>query len=146
MSWWFFLIFQIIVVCKSLRPVADYRYFNTLHHLRRLLRYLTCWLHQTHSTAAKKLSHFVYRQLFRGFSRWQCCCVIIVKGKKPSLTVANKAEIVTMLKVCFSEREIAKSKTAVHQAAIKFYISGKYIDVKGRGRPRKTRPLTKHNR
>jgi ATP/maltotriose-dependent transcriptional regulator MalT len=58
-------------------------------------------------------------------------------GKKASLTVSKRAEIVGLLKVGLSEREIGEkvhvSKTAVPQAFSKFNISGKYTDLKRSG-------------
>ena len=69
-------------------------------------------------------------------------------GKKPSLNVAKRTEIVTLHKVGFSEREksskVNVSKTAVHQAISKFKISGEFTDQKRSCRPRKTSPCDDH--
>ncbi|XP_023210936.1 transcription factor 4-like [Centruroides sculpturatus] len=69
-------------------------------------------------------------------------------GKKPSLTVAKRAEIVALHKVGFFDYEIAKrvhvSKTTIYQAVSKFNNSGKYTDLKRSSRPRKTSAHNDH--
>ncbi len=124
------------------------RFWDPLHHFRRLSHHLTCWLHQTHSTAINKRLHLNYRQLFFEFNCKPCSCVISVRDKKSSLTVPKRAEIVALYEVGLSEREIGKkvhvSKTAVHQDVSKFNISVKYTDLKWSGRPRKTTARDDH--
>ena len=62
-------------------------------------------------------------------------------GKKGSLSEAQRAQIV-ILRQEYTERatseRLAVSKTAVHQAVVKFKNCGSYSDCKGSGRPRKT--------
>lgn len=63
-------------------------------------------------------------------------------GKKASLSETQRAQIVILYKEGQSERKISEnlgvSKTAVHQAIVKFKNSGLYSDQKRSGRPRKT--------
>ena len=53
-------------------------------------------------------------------------------GKKASLSEVKRAQIVILHKVRLSERLISEkvecSKTAVHQAIVKFKICGSYVD------------------
>jgi len=63
-------------------------------------------------------------------------------GKKRSLSEAQQAQIVILhqegyIELAISER-LAVSKTAVHQAVVKFKHCGSYSDCKRSGRPRKT--------
>ena len=63
-------------------------------------------------------------------------------GKNPSLPNVQRAQIVTLYKEGYSERNIAAkmgcSKTAVHSAIKKFETEGVFSDFKKTGRPRKT--------
>lgn len=80
----------------SFRPVSDFQCFNTFHHLCTLLRHLFMrLLYRTYSTAMNKGARHVYRQSFIVFCREQCSRVIIVIGKKPSLPVEKRKEIMT---------------------------------------------------
>ena len=61
-------------------------------------------------------------------------------GKKPSLIVTKRTEIVSLHIVVLSERESTKThviKTDVHQAGKEFSITGKYTNLKRSSRPRK---------
>ena len=62
-------------------------------------------------------------------------------GKKCSLTEVERGQIVAFHKEGYTERQIGAklgfSKTAVHQALVKFSRSGSYSDAKRSGRPRK---------
>jgi transposase len=66
----------------------------------------------------------------------------LIMGKKASLNETQRAQIVILCKEGQSERQISEklsvSKTAVHQAIMKFKKSGLYCDQKRSGRPRKT--------
>jgi len=63
-------------------------------------------------------------------------------GKKRSLSEAQRAHIVILRQEGYTERTIcerlAVSKTAVHQAVVKFKNCGSYSDRNRSGRPRKT--------
>jgi len=63
-------------------------------------------------------------------------------GKKRSLSEAQRAHIVILRQEGYTERAISErlavSKTAVHQAVVKFKNCGSYSDRKRSGRPRKT--------
>lgn len=63
-------------------------------------------------------------------------------GKKASLSEIQRAQIVILCNEGQSERKISEklnvSKTAVHQAIVKFKNTGLYSDQKRSGRPRKT--------
>ena len=63
-------------------------------------------------------------------------------GKKRSLSEAQRAQIVILRQEGYTERAISErlavSKTAVHQAVVKFKNCGSYSDCKRSGRPRKT--------
>jgi len=63
-------------------------------------------------------------------------------GKKRSLSEAQRAQIVILRQEGYTERprseRLAVSKTAVHQAVVKFKNCGSYSDCKRSGRPRKT--------
>jgi len=63
-------------------------------------------------------------------------------GKKRSLSEAQRAQIVILREEGCTERAISErlavSKTAVHQAVVKFKNCGPYSDCKRSGRPRKT--------
>lgn len=69
-------------------------------------------------------------------------------GKNPSLKPEKRAQIVLLKEEGYSEREISQklvcSKTAVHQALVKFQASGQYCDDSRSGRPRKTTPRDDH--
>ena len=69
-------------------------------------------------------------------------------GKKASLSEVQRAEIVTLHKEGYAERAISErvgcSKTAVHQAVVKFQTKRTYTDTKRSGRPRKTSPRDDH--
>ena len=56
-------------------------------------------------------------------------------GKKQSLSTEERAQIVTLRNLTFSVGEIAKnkkvSKTAVHNAIMKYRNEGVFIDKKG---------------
>jgi len=63
-------------------------------------------------------------------------------GKKGSLSEAQRAQIVILRQEGYTERAISErlsvSKTAVHQAVVKFKNCGSYSDCTRSGRPRKT--------
>jgi len=63
-------------------------------------------------------------------------------GKKRSLSEAQGGPIVILRQEGYTERAISErlavSKTAVHQALVKFKNCGSYSDCKRSGRPRKT--------
>ncbi len=63
-------------------------------------------------------------------------------GKKSSLTEVLRAQIVTLHGEGYTERDISAklrySKTAVHNAIVKFNTDGTFRDSKRSGRPRKT--------
>jgi len=63
-------------------------------------------------------------------------------GKKRSLSEAQRAQIVILRQERYTERTISEhltvSKTAVHQAVVKFTNCGSYSDCKRSGHPRKT--------
>ena len=65
-------------------------------------------------------------------------------GKKRSLSEVQRSQIVVLHDEGYPEREIGKrigcSKTAVHQAIVKFKNSGIYNDAKRSGSPKKTTP------
>ena len=64
-------------------------------------------------------------------------------GKKSSLTEVLRAQIVTLHGEGYTERDISAklrySKTAVHNAIVKFNTDGTFRDSKRSGRPRKLR-------
>ena len=70
------------------------------------------------------------------------------KGKKPSLSDIQCAQIVAFYKEGYSERliseRIKKSKNAVHNAVVKFKETGTYSDTKRSDRPRKSTPRDHH--
>ena len=70
------------------------------------------------------------------------------KGKKPSLSDIQRAQIVAFYKEGYSERliseRIKKSKNAVHNAIVKFKETGTYSDTKRSDRPRKSTPRDDH--
>ena len=63
-------------------------------------------------------------------------------GRKSSLSLAQRVQIVTLHQEGYSERMISErtqvSKTAVHNAVVKFNTDGTFHDKKRCGRPRKT--------
>lgn len=63
-------------------------------------------------------------------------------NKKQPLSIAKRADIVSLHKVDFSKRKIAKrlhvNQSVVHAAASKFNTTRKYINLKKSGRSRKT--------
>ena len=63
-------------------------------------------------------------------------------GKKRSLSEAQRAQIVILRQEGYTESAISErlavSKTAVHQAVVKFKNCGPYSDCKRSGRQRKT--------
>ena len=63
-------------------------------------------------------------------------------GKKPSLSSEKRAQIVTLSKLNFSVREIARkvkvSKTAMHNAITKYQNEDIFTDRKRSGRPKVT--------
>ena len=69
-------------------------------------------------------------------------------GRKTALSEVERAQIVILHKEGLSEREITKrisrSKTAVHQAIMRFKNFGSYKDKKRSGRSRKTTPRDDH--
>ena len=69
-------------------------------------------------------------------------------GRKTALSEVERAQIVILHKEGLSEREIIKrisrSKTAVHQAIMRFKNFGSYKDKKRSGRPSKTTPRDDH--
>ena len=69
-------------------------------------------------------------------------------GRKTALSEVERAQIVILHKEGLSEREITKrisrSKTAVHQAIMRFKNFGSYKDKKRSGRPCKTTPRDDH--
>lgn len=71
-------------------------------------------------------------------------CIDHKMGKKASLSEVKRAQIVILHNEGVSERQISKkvgcSKTAVHQAVVKFKSCASYADKKKSGRPRKTTP------
>ena len=70
------------------------------------------------------------------------------KKKKASLSEVKHAQIVILHKEgqseCLISENVECSKTAVHQAIVKFKICGSYVDTKRSGRPRKTTPRDDH--
>ena len=77
--------------------------------------------------------------VYSGFSSLFSCLSMC---KKRSLAVAQRAQIVILRQEGYSKRAISErfavSKTAVHQAVVKFKNCGSYSDCKRSGRPRKT--------
>ena len=69
-------------------------------------------------------------------------------GKRASLTEVQRGQIVILQKQGLTERDISQkigcSKTAVHQAIVKFKNLGTFRDLKRSGRPRKTTPRDDH--
>ena len=63
-------------------------------------------------------------------------------GRKRSLSEAQRAQIVILRQEGYAERAVSErlavSKTAVHQAVVKFKNCGSSSDCKRSGRPRKT--------
>ena len=63
-------------------------------------------------------------------------------GEKRSLSEAQRAQIAILRQEGYTEpaisERLAVSKTAVHQAVVKFKNCGSYSDCKRSGRPRKT--------
>ena len=61
-------------------------------------------------------------------------------GKKASLSVTQRAQVVLLSKMKLSERQIVKTckenETAVHNAIKKFEIEGTFVDEKRTGHPR----------
>ena len=85
-----------------------------------------------HSTIQQWGCFFVFWSLF---SCLRMC-------KKRSLSEAQRAQILILRQEGYTERAISKrlavSKTAVHQAVVKFKNCGSYSDCERSGRPRKT--------
>ena len=75
---------------------------------------------------------FVYSSIFSCFRM----------GKKRSLSEAQRAQILILRQPGYTERTISErlavSKTAAHDAVVKFKNCGSYSDCKRSGRPRKT--------
>ena len=69
-------------------------------------------------------------------------------GKKRGLSVAERSKIVTLHEEGYSERQILNrvkfSKTAVHQAIVKFRNCGSFQDLHRSGRPRVTSQRDDH--
>ncbi|KAK6173376.1 hypothetical protein SNE40_016841 [Patella caerulea] len=69
-------------------------------------------------------------------------------GRKSSLTEIQRAQAVTLKEEGYSIRNIARrlriSKTAVHNAVLKFNTDGNFRDRKRSGRPRKTTQRDNH--
>ena len=61
-------------------------------------------------------------------------------GKKRGLSVVERAKIVTLNEERYSERQkkLKFSKTAIHQAIVRFLNFGRFQDLYGSGRPRVT--------